>query len=479
MDVVRRMRDEWNRRAREDANFYVGFGRRGQDEEEFLSSAAETVAKIEGELTRLPPAPPSSRRALEIGCGPGRLMLPLSRHFGEIHGIDVSDEMVAIARGHLAAIPNAYVHLGPGDALSMFAGEFFDFVYSYIVFQHIPEREMVLSYLRESRRVLKPTGVLCCQLRGAPPLRSEMERETTTWTGCYFSGEEIAAFSCEQDFPLVALTGVDTQYLWTTWVKPPAKGAADDSQFVLKAVTSAENAGNRVPSRGPGAAVSLWIDGFSRRWHLGNLEVMFEAVPQRGCYLSPVDSSGACQLNARLPEGIPEGPMLVSLRVEGRRVGDAKPIAVIAAPGRQPKVLSVTDGVNLLAQGRTEHGGVKVTLQDIERPQEVSFDVAGRPVEYLQFERRDPITDTYEFAFHVHHKTRRGQHPLRISVSGRELSVETLEVARGSPAETDNSQDRHEHHGRATGPEGGAQLGAAVKPKSKIARTLTRWFHDE
>ena len=37
-------------------------------------------------------------RALEIGCGPGRLMKPLSRNFGEIHGVDVSDEMVRLAR---------------------------------------------------------------------------------------------------------------------------------------------------------------------------------------------------------------------------------------------------------------------------------------------------------------------------------------------------------------------------------------------
>ena len=44
-------------------------------------------------------------RALEIGCGPGRLMKPMSRHFGEIHGVDVSDEMIARARQNLRDIP--------------------------------------------------------------------------------------------------------------------------------------------------------------------------------------------------------------------------------------------------------------------------------------------------------------------------------------------------------------------------------------
>ena len=84
MDVTRQMREEWNRRAREDPFFYAGFGRRQQRAEEFLTSAVDTIRTIEGELSRLPPGPPQSRRALEIGCGPGRLMLQLSKNFGEI-----------------------------------------------------------------------------------------------------------------------------------------------------------------------------------------------------------------------------------------------------------------------------------------------------------------------------------------------------------------------------------------------------------
>jgi SAM-dependent methyltransferase len=77
----------------------------------------------------------------------------------------------------------------------MFADNSFDFVYSYIVFQHIPNRDVVLNYLSEARRVLKPGGILRCQLRGTPPLDSEMEGAPTTWTGCHVSGEEVTAFA--------------------------------------------------------------------------------------------------------------------------------------------------------------------------------------------------------------------------------------------------------------------------------------------
>jgi hypothetical protein len=93
IDVGQRMRAEWNERAREDAHYYVAFGRRDQDDDEFFATAKEIVVSLEAELRRFPPD--SNRRAwraLEIGCGPGRLMKPMSRHFGEIHGVDVSDE---------------------------------------------------------------------------------------------------------------------------------------------------------------------------------------------------------------------------------------------------------------------------------------------------------------------------------------------------------------------------------------------------
>src|ERR1039458_7336986 len=139
MGVVERMREDWDGRAREDAFYYAGFGRRNQGQSEFFSSAAEVLGAITSELVRLPEAPAEARRALEIGCGPGRLMLPMSAHFGEIHGVDISAEMAAKAQEALRGVPHAHVHVTTGDGLGMFPDESFDFIYSYIVFQHIPD----------------------------------------------------------------------------------------------------------------------------------------------------------------------------------------------------------------------------------------------------------------------------------------------------------------------------------------------------
>ena len=430
MDLTRQMRDEWNRRAREDAFFYAGFGRQQQRAEEFLTSAADTIPKIEGELARLPPGPPQSRRALEIGCGPGRLMLQLGKNFGETHGVDISEEMIALASQNLKDTPHAHVHATSGSDLALFPDEYFDFVYSYIVFQHIPDRAIIVNYLRESRRVLKTRGVLCCQLRGAPPLPSEIERETATWTGCFFTADQILAFSRESDFRLVLLEGLETQYLWTTWTKPESGTECDLSRFQLKAVTATTGGRNQVPARGRDAAVSLWIDGLPASCHLGNLQVKFDGVTVAGCYLSQLSTTGACQLDVRLPVGLAEGHYDVALAWNGLVVGESRPLEVTAAPPRRPRVLSISDGINIASKNRVETGGVKVTMEDIERPKEVEFRMAGRPAEFLQYERKDPITGTYEFAFHLSDKTPGGMQRLRIVVSGQELPAERIEVAR-------------------------------------------------
>src|SRR6202043_2917995 len=117
--LLQQMREDWNKRAREDANYYVAFAQEKQDDSEFLATANEIVTRFESEFVRLPKAPMEGRRALEIGCGPGRLMIPMSKYFGEIHGVDISDEMAALARQKLTRIVNAHVHVNSGADVSI------------------------------------------------------------------------------------------------------------------------------------------------------------------------------------------------------------------------------------------------------------------------------------------------------------------------------------------------------------------------
>lgn len=423
------MRADWNRRAKEDANFYVAFGRRGQSEQEFATSAEVITPAIIRELARLTPAPAQQRRALDIGCGPGRLMLPLADHFGEIHGIDVSDEMIELARARLNSVPHAHLHVGSGSDLQPLESNYFDLVYSYVVFQHIPTRDIVLNYLREAERVLKPGGVLCCQIRGRASRSPDHGKEADTWSGCTFGVEEIIEFAREHRFPLVGLEGIGTQYMWTTFRKRVAGNASRDPLAAqLLAVTSSSGPHTQIPARGPAAVASLWIDRFPADGDLANFPVLFGDRHSFGSYLSPISESGGCQLNVRLPEGIEPGPSPVRLCYRDAAFGPAHTVEVIPPPPLNPRLIAVTDAVNLTAQNRVETGALKATLEEIEQPEQISFSIGGRKVGNVSFEICDPVTFSYQFFLQLPANTPIGKQRLEIRRGSSELQTLDVEV---------------------------------------------------
>lgn len=93
---------------------------------------------------------------LDLGCGIGRVEKFLAPHCKEIHGVDVSEKMLKLARKNVT-YENVYFHKNNGRDLSIFPDKKFDFVFSIAVLQHI-EKEDAIFYLMEIYRVLKANG---------------------------------------------------------------------------------------------------------------------------------------------------------------------------------------------------------------------------------------------------------------------------------------------------------------------------------
>jgi SAM-dependent methyltransferase len=243
-DAKRTMRAFWDEKARENATYYISSYRPydAQDEAEFWKWGGILVERL---LAESGIAFRGDERALEIGCGIGRLTRPLARRFRAVDALDVSDEMVRRGRDALADCANVAWHVGNGADLREFADGAFDFVFSYLVLQHLPEPVLVHGYLREIGRVLAPGGWCHVQVNGEPepaaaggaarvlenarralarvraaltPPRGPGPRglESPAWRGCRVTLPDARATLEAAGLDLRATRGEGTQYLWLT-----------------------------------------------------------------------------------------------------------------------------------------------------------------------------------------------------------------------------------------------------------------------
>jgi SAM-dependent methyltransferase len=128
----------------------------------FETGEREIDAALAQVRARLDPAF-APARALDFGCGVGRLTLPLARRCGEAVGVDISAGMLAEARRNAAEAGLANVRWVESDpALSRVEGTF-DFIYSVIVFHHIRPADGY-ALLRRLLALLRPGGVLSVQV---------------------------------------------------------------------------------------------------------------------------------------------------------------------------------------------------------------------------------------------------------------------------------------------------------------------------
>ena len=124
-----------------------------QSEEVFCASG---VRDLEILLRGLDASTFASSRALEIGCGIGRLLLPASRLFQSVVGVDISAHAINQAKARLSSQSNIEFCVSRDSHIDLPTGSV-DVVYSFATFGHMPLTDVVAT-LREVSRVLRVDG---------------------------------------------------------------------------------------------------------------------------------------------------------------------------------------------------------------------------------------------------------------------------------------------------------------------------------
>ncbi|RWK57611.1 class I SAM-dependent methyltransferase [Mesorhizobium sp.] len=184
--AVRHERDEWETDAAVVRRLAAGF-----DAAATISPAASVQLSSLGDEEKLAAATDeiaawlerlgfTDRDILDIGCGIGRFERALSHAVHRIVGIDISLEMISVARRRCAGLRNVDLRPTSGLDLADFNNASFDCVLAVDSFPYLVLAGLAERYFEEISRVLKPSGraaLLNYSYRGSPALdRADVHR---------------------------------------------------------------------------------------------------------------------------------------------------------------------------------------------------------------------------------------------------------------------------------------------------------------
>lgn len=157
---------------------------------------------------------PLSGRVLDLGCGLGRLAIPLGALYPDtqILGVDISAAMLAQAEASrvIAEVGNVAFMLGDGRTIPKVG--LFDAAFSVLLFQHLPP-EAVARYIHGIGDVLATGGMFCAQY-----VHAGNDSDFLSWS---YRTEELHTYASESGMvPVRSRRGViNPRWSWTTWRK--------------------------------------------------------------------------------------------------------------------------------------------------------------------------------------------------------------------------------------------------------------------
>jgi SAM-dependent methyltransferase len=356
------MKRDWDWRARENAKWFINTFKLEQSDDEFYETGRRDFeGLILNDLSLLTGGgrDPRSLRLLKIGCGIGRMTRHLADLFGEIHAVDVSGEMIRLARERLAASRHVRFYETSGFDFD-FPDDHFDLIISAYVFQHVPDASVIGSNIRDAFRTLKPGGIFKFAANGiTDPDFLNVPKDT--WAGAVFSEEDVRTLAREIGAQLLGVSGGGTQYCWSLVRKRMRAACAVHPQLpVIRKCERVDEPG--LPPRAGLSCLTLLLGGLNyEEVDSNNVTVELNERSVIPAYVGFVEGKtdstgeGRIQINAQIPDDAPGGETSVRIRLSSGVASDSVTITLPPPQLRIPTIHLITNvvdgGVDVFAQG--------------------------------------------------------------------------------------------------------------------------------
>ena len=155
---LRELQRNWDNMGRRAPLTAVLTTRMSWREEDFFETGKNEIQELINDIASLDQSFPRGR-ALDFGCGVGRLTQSLADHNMEVLGVDIAPSMIGLAEKMNRHGGRCRYVLNERDDLRIFGGNHFDLIYSNITLQHMEPR-YAFRYVKEFLRVLSGDGLL-------------------------------------------------------------------------------------------------------------------------------------------------------------------------------------------------------------------------------------------------------------------------------------------------------------------------------
>lgn len=227
------MRRDWDERARRDAFLYIASWRKDWDEASFFESGEQDYLRLVQPILQKLQFDPTRNTMAELGCGAGRMTRSFAQRFQSVSAVDISVEMQSRAKEYLQSFSNIRWVLSNGETICGLESASVDFVFSYLVLQHMPAKEVVFDSIREMMRILRPGGAFLFQFNGSA--QPTMNRKGRVISGILDGMASLGLYHASRR--IAGIVGIDPEMVGKTW-----RGAALACAEIAEAVRSGQGA---------------------------------------------------------------------------------------------------------------------------------------------------------------------------------------------------------------------------------------------